>query len=308
MTTSIQTFSIPRDGLTYSKDIMDRSLELISYGIWGGLHPTTLRSWMGNFTTDEERYFAACILDNLIYRSHDQTIALIEQLLQRIIPDLSRLFPTPLGYLGDAFEDLKNKHSDPGIRIVASVKQRDPLTKSANEISRFMKRRLSIREEWMIKPWDLRDNIKQGINTFFFIDDFLGTGSQFEELLNEENLDNSLLKSVYVAYVPLVAHEQGIRRLKTRFPNLHVKSVELLDDVYGVFHPQSPCFNDKVNTPELAREFYLNLLSRKKLSVYSTALGFGQLALTYAFEHAAPDNCLPILWWDDNGWNRLFER
>jgi hypothetical protein len=37
--------------------------------------------------------------------------------------------------------------------------------------------------------------------------------------------------------------------------------------------------------------------------------GYGHFELVYAFEHAAPDNSLPILWWRfAPGWQWLFDR
>src|SRR3989442_15480582 len=118
MTLSPDTFTLPKDGQTYHTEIFDRCRELINFGIWGGLHLSRLRSWVTNFRTDEEKYFAACILDHLIYRSKDQTIGLIEQLFRRVIPDLTRLDPTPQGVLEDCLPNLRNSQSDPGIRLV----------------------------------------------------------------------------------------------------------------------------------------------------------------------------------------------
>src|SRR5438067_1032212 len=106
MTSSPTMFMLPRDGQTYHIEIFDRCRELINFDIWGGLHLSRLRSWITNFKTDEEKYFAACILDNLIYRSKAQTINLLEQLFQRVIPDLTRLDPTPIGSLQDCLADL----------------------------------------------------------------------------------------------------------------------------------------------------------------------------------------------------------
>ncbi|MDT7543144.1 MAG: hypothetical protein QOE33_3048 [Acidobacteriota bacterium] len=310
MTSAKTTFQLPKDGQTYHTEIIDRCTELINYGIWGGLHISRLRSWMNNFSTDEEKYFAASILDHLIYRSKEQTIALIDQLFHRIIPDLTRLDPSPIGRIETCLPDLQNDLSDPGIRLVAAVKQKDPTTTSAPEISRFMKRHLSISESWIAKPWEIPSLIDKGIRVFIFIDDFLGTGEQFIELLDEENIDKELIERAYFVYTPLVAHEVGINNIKAKRPALRIKSVEFLGPEFGVFHPQSRCFADGINTPEAARDFYYELLSTRRIIITGlNRLGFGQLELAYAFEHATPDNCLPILWWPhSSAWTPLFDR
>lgn len=310
MSASSATFSLPKDGQTYHTEIVDRCTELINYGIWSGLHPSRLRMWMNNnFRTDEEKYFAACILDHLIYRSNEQTIGLIHQLFERVIPDLTRLDPTPLGDLRDCLLDLRAS-KDPGVRLVTAVKQTDPTTKSGPEISRFMKRYVGVREDWIIKPWEIEDSACQGIKTFVFIDDFLGTGEQFSALLTEEGIDQQKLRDHYFVYAPLAAHEEGVKELALKFPRLRVRSVELLDKSYGVFDPDCRCFSDGVNTSEGAREFYFALLKKKLINISGPdRRGFGHLELTYAFQHATPDNSLPILWWARSPeWTPLFDR
>ncbi len=302
-------FQLPRDGRPYFEEIFQRCGDLIRYGVWGGLDISQLRRWITNFTTDEEKYFAACVLDSLIYRSKGQTIALIRQLFQRMLPDLTRLNPTPFGSIDDWVENLRSRSfsNDPGVRLVAAVTKDDPPTKSAHIIARLMKQNLSICESWIIKPWEIQETIRAGIKIYVFIDDFLGTGNQFEDLFIRENLEPALA-NVYAVYAPLVAHESGQMHLQKTFPSLRINSVETLDAKYGLFHQNSGCFNDGVNTPNVARDFYKNLLITKKINVTPPYIwGYGKLELAYAFEDATPDNSLPILWWRKSpSWTPLF--
>jgi hypothetical protein len=233
---------------------------------------------------------------------------MLEQLFQRALPDLTRLDPTPIGALDNLLQDLKNSKPDPGIRLVPAVRRSEPFTKSANEIARFMKRYLGIAENLFIAPSQMKLCAKRGIKVFVFIDDFLGTGSQFSTLLREESLDRSLLSKLYVVYAPLVSHNSGRKKLSSGAPELRVRSVEELDATYGLFHEHSVCFEDECNTHESARAFYYELLRKKGLNI-TRKLGYGQLELAYAFEHAAPNNSLPILWYEDSKkWIPLFCR
>jgi hypothetical protein len=308
---SAPTFQIPRDGVTYIQEISARCRSLIDRDIWRDLDLARLRRWFANFRTSEEKYFAACVLDALIYRSRDQTLALIRQLLQRTLPDLVRLDPpgiaTPLdwcaalampGHLGD----------DPGVRLVAAVSQSDPPTKSAHYVGRLLKRHFGVSEKWIIKAWDINEHFARGIRTFVFIDDFLGTGDQFEAFYRSEKI--SSYSGIYAAYVPLVAHTTGISYLKKLLPSVRIRSVELLTESNAFFHSTSKSFEDGVNSPESARTFYHDLLQDRNIALSGTDRGgFGGLKLTYAFEHAAPDNCLPILWWRHSSqWTPLFDR
>jgi len=193
--------------------------------------------------------------------------------------------------------------------LVAAVKRSDYTHKSAHLISRLMKRQLAVRQQWIAKPWELDQHIKTGAQIFVFVDDFLGTGRQFQELIQQENL-HWMFASTYVVYAPFAAHSFGIAYLKNEFPKLRIASAEVLDERHGIFHSQSRCFDDGLNTPEAARDFYLDLTTRKGLAVQpSSSLGFGGLGLAYVFEHAVPDNNLPILWSPGNdAWIPLFDR
>ncbi|MGO9015598.1 MAG: hypothetical protein ACLQF0_11520 [Dissulfurispiraceae bacterium] len=299
---------MPEDGNTYTAEIIDRCLDLIFHGIWSGIDQMRLRRWFANFCTDEEKYFAACILDSLIYRSEDQTISLIWHLFQRILPDLIRYDSSPIGDTIDWQNALKRESSatDPLIRLVTVVRRSDPPTKSAYVIARLMKRHLFIDERWIIKPWEVSDKIKQGVKIFLFIDDFLGTGDQFTSFFKSEDLVKQL-PHIYAAYVPLVAHQTGVKHLRDTFSGLRVTSVETLDDSHNIFGNDSSCFKDGTNTPDIAKQFYYELLRTRKMFISET--GYGDLGLTYAFSHAAPDNCLPLLWWPHAvSWSPLFDR
>lgn len=301
------SFGVPRYGLNFSSDILFRSLDLIGRGIWSGIDQVRLRKWMKNFTTNEEKYFAASVLDALIYRSDEQTTALVLQLFQRSLVDLVRLDPLPLGTVDNWIERLQGR--DPGIRLVAAVKRSDPPYKSAHIVSRLMKRQFLIRPEWIAKPWELDEHIRAGAKVLVFIDDFLGTGQQFEELLTQEHL-GSIFGAAYVIYAPFVAHHAGIDYLRRKYPQLRVTAAEVLDERHELFNPTARAFDDDVNTSEVAKDFYFVLLQKKGILLHGDdRLGFGGLGLTYVFEHAIPDNNLPLLWHPSGAdWFPLFDR
>jgi hypothetical protein len=300
-------FRLPKHGLSFPLDILARSLDLIGRGIWSGIKPVRLNRWFKNFGTEEERYFAACVLDHLIYRSDEQTTALAVHLFHRSLVDLARLDPPKVHLTSGWLEQLRDAQSS--VRLVAAVKRADYTHKSAYLISRLMKRQLGVRPQWIAKAWELNQHLKTGAQVFIFIDDFLGTGRQFEELVQQENLD-WMFASAYVVYAPFAAHRSGIDYLKKRFPVLRIASAEILDERHDIFDSRARCFDDSVNTPEAAKAFYLDLIKRKGLTIQpSSSLGFGGLGLAYVFEHAVPDNNLPIFWSPGpDAWSPLFDR
>ena len=67
------TFALPRDGIVYTDTVFSRSRDFISYDVWSGVELHRLDQWIANFRTEEERYFAAKVLDALIYRSGEKS-------------------------------------------------------------------------------------------------------------------------------------------------------------------------------------------------------------------------------------------
>ena len=167
---------------------------------------------------------------------------------------------------------------------------------------------VSIDEKLIIRPQQIRDRLSEKIKVFLFIDDFLGTGDQFIKFFKGESL-HSLIDSAYFAYVPLTAHCKGIDKLKKVYPDLRVSAVEVLDKTYSLFQDFCPCFDDNLNNPACAKAFYSHLIKKKNLRISNSQIrGWGNLELAYAFSHAVPNNCLPILWWPRDSWHPLFDR
>ena len=300
-------FKLPKDGAIYTESVFKRCRDLVRYDVWSGIELSRLDGWITNFETPEERYFAARVIDTLIYRSKQQTLALMKQLFQRVIPDLARRQGLNK-CLCSVYQSLKNRNIDPCVRIVPVIPPNHPPTKSGPTIARMLKRQLRFCEEWIVHPKDVSGEDGQ-IDSIVFVDDFLGTGEQFSEFLSDTGLE-PLLSAGCCIYAPLAAHTEGVNYLRTLYDDLHVEAVELLDKTHALFHEESGSFPDGVNSTEDAREFYYKLLEDRKIEIGGpNRRGFGHFELTYVFEHAVPDNSLPILWWCDSGdWRPLFDR
>ena len=304
---NLTKFRLPKDGAIYTESIFSRCRDLIGYNIWSGIEQNRLDRWIANFSTPEEKYFAARILDILIYRSSHQTVALMRQLFQRVIPDLARRKGLALS-LRNIYQSLKVDSVDPGIRIVPVIPPDASPGKSASTIVRILKRNLRFSEHWNVYPQQVPALLGQ-VDTVVFVDDFLGTGTQFLDFLSDTGLKNHLSTGSFI-YAPLAGHIEGIKNLKNTHPDLHVGVVELLDDKHALFHEESGSFPDDVNSVEVARDFYYKLLKDRKIEIAGPdRRGFGHFELAYAFENAIPDNSLPLLWWHDSeDWQSLFDR
>jgi hypothetical protein len=301
------SFLLPPDGSIYTDRIFARCRDLISYQVWSGIQRPRLDAWIANFRTGEERYFAAKVLDALIYRSDDQTIALLRELLSRLIPNHARIYGLP-GKLQQIYTALRDRHFDPGVRVVPVIPPGSPPTKSGPLIARHLKRSLKVFERWIVDPQYVRAHLAS-VDTVIFVDDFLGTGTQFSDFLRDTGLIPYLSSHCFI-YGCLAGHETGINLLRGAFPSLHVAAVERLDDSHALFHDDAGSFPDEVNSAECARDFYYGLIDDRRFNITGpNRRGFGHLEVVYAFEHSVPDNSLPILWWDrSDKWRHLFDR
>jgi hypothetical protein len=300
-------FRLPKDGTIYADSIFSRCRDLVGYQLWSGLQPQRLDAWIANFRTAEERYFGARVLDALIYRSDDQTIALLRQLFSRVLPDYARIHRLTHS-LQNAYTVLRHPTIDPRLRVVPVIPPSSSPTKSGAVVARHLKRALRFNEAWIVHPHQVSSLIGSA-DAFVFVDDFLGTGTQFSEFLAGTGLDRYMSKACFI-YGCLAGHEHGIGTLRNLLPGVHVAAVERLDDTHALFHAESGSFPDGVNTSEEARDYYYELLTNRGIDITGpNRRGFGHLELAYAFEHAVPDNSLPILWWSDSAqWRPLFNR
>lgn len=301
-------FTAPHDAEVYAGAVIERVEGLIEAGVWEGMETVRLRTWLGNFRTDLEKYFAARVLDALVFRSHAQTLAMMRQLLERCLVDLLRLQPANDG-LGEWQQGLtqKTKAGDPHMRIVPVIRNNDPPTKSGVIVARYFKRHFGINESWMIWPWQIEKAVSDGVRRFMFVDDFLGTGTQFCRFSELFKISDNL-KDAYAVYAPLVAHADGVEKVKTGCAGIKVCPVEVLDKRYGLFDPTSPAFDDGENDYRAANAFYNSLIEERVRPSKLYKNGFGQLQLAYAFNHAVPNNCVPLLWVSNDDWEPLFER
>jgi hypothetical protein len=81
---------LPENSDIYTNLVIQRCEDLIEGQIWSGIDLQRLEGWLSNFTTPEEKYLVARLLDSVIYRSKSQTHALITQGYTKILPQISR--------------------------------------------------------------------------------------------------------------------------------------------------------------------------------------------------------------------------
>lgn len=302
-------FKPPQDAEIYIQLVLDRSRELIESSIWQDLHVQRVTSWIENFSESIDRYFAARILDSLIYRPLPQTKALIDYLFVRALPEVTR--NDALGaFCPDWVTSFLAPTAHPCVRFIPVIRDIDPPTKSGPLVARMIARHLGISECNMIWPWQIEKALSAGVKIFVFLDDFLGTGNQFTKFCKSYKIQ-SFLSAAQFIYAPLVAHVMGVNAVKTYDNWIVLAHAELLDAGQELFSESCDCFEDDLNSREDARKYYDILIDKIGLrSSLSERLwyGYGGLALAFSFSHASPNNSLPLLWWRAENFVPLFDR
>lgn len=295
---------LPESSEKFTKYVIADSRRLIEIGLWD-IGMSRLDSWLKQFCGPEETFFAACILDQLIFRTN-----------QQFESSLHSIFRSNLnGMLEEHADDLTltsmlSGTSDPKLRLVPVIRENDPPTKSGPLVLRKLQRLLKIRPKWMCWPWQVPHQVvEHGVHTIIFIDDMLGTGAQFEAFYEQWKFSENA-SAINYYYVPVVAHVQGIDRLSKSLSAVKIATAEVLEDAHGFFSEETwHTLSHGTITANTAQEWYVKFATSKGITPHANGtLGLGGLALSFAFSHSTPNNTLPILWYSRNGWQPLLER
>lgn len=299
--------------MTSYKDLLDQTPEymlkvkqyaklLIDEKIWDSISHNDLDGWLSNFKTPEEKLLSALLLDSLIYRSAQQTTALLRSALECALPLSIYNCPNSVIDGEDFLKIFTSKSVIEKIRIVPVIRDADPPTKSGPSIARMYRRSLGVNDDYMIWPWLIEENYRKGIKTFVFIDDVLATGQQASEFLKTLNLQD--FADARFSYIPLLAHPDGIAKLKKDHHLVNVSPVEILDKNSGFFT------SGKMSQIEDLESLYLEV-SKKILSkrLYKKmAKGYNKMSLTFSYYHATPNASLPLYWYESDKFFPLVRR
>lgn len=297
---------LPDSASSFVESVKSDSRYLISRGLWE-IPTARFDGWLNQFIGPEEEFFAACLLDHLIFRTSSQFEAGLRALFRSNLQ--GKIFS------GCSDDELMLKlagRDEAHLRVVPVICETDPPTKSGPLVLRRLQRIMQIRHKWICWPWQAAAKIRnREIDTVIFVDDFLGSGKQFETFFNQWGFDQLLDNAKYY-YAPVIAHEIGLEHLKNVLPSVQVIYAEQLDKSHDFFSEDvwNRLGQGTISATE-AKEWYLEFAKVKGLCPRSTgAFGTGNLSLAFGFSHATPNNSLPIFWYDNEstGWQPLLER
>ncbi|GAB3023519.1 phosphoribosyltransferase-like protein [Bowmanella dokdonensis] len=301
-------FEAPHNWDIYYDDVVSKCESYISFGYWEDIELYQLRSWLSNFETDEEKYFSACILDALVYRSRSMVKSSFKNIASSIVPKFLKKNSIPYdSNIDDWLTRLKEGKKVP-IRFVSVENVDNKAGKSGSVIIRDLIETLDLAKHVTQIPENV-PKFPDEVKAIILVDDFAGTGSQFVDFF-KKNIDPYNIR-VPILYTPLAAHQDAINYIEQQLPQVEVVPVELLSQDDSFFSPINGYFRgDNKNNVTDAKAFYLEMCERTPLKGKEFLLGKGELCLTFAFHLSTPNNNLKVIYHDseENGWSRLLYR
>jgi hypothetical protein len=294
--------------------IIDRCRSLVEFQLWPPPMEARIEPWLNNFTADEGDT-ALHLLNSLLYISE----SLVAQLFLAAFQNLSALARVK----GASYLPARSawQHFFDTL-IVTRVTGETPSPADSGYIfARLARDRLGIPESQIVEP----DQAIIGLialpnRPVLFVDDFVGSGQQFITTWTRSYPIGSGASASFQQlaarrnssgffYCPAICTEYGAEQIYQRCPNVVLSPGNFLSKEYGCFHPHSIIWpRNSCQTHVAALES-----ASKRAGIPDTGgkddwRGFHRLGLCLALHHKTPDATIPLLYWDQNGWQPLVRR
>ena len=273
-----------------------------SIGIWPKKDVLDPELWLRNFLPDEVDH-ALYLLNAFMYFS----TALVDQIFSTSIRTIGRLMTGNQWayFLGNV--------------IVTLVTGEEPNLTDSGHVFARKARSLGIPQERIMSPEEAFNQIQRGFNgAVVFVDDFVGSGSQFTETwyrtFRTQYESFSALASASQAkfyYCPAFCTQFGLNRIKCACQEVTLNPGVLIPDNYGALDPHSIVWPSHLRST--AEDFLRSPSARAGIPDTGGTKpddwrGFASLGLTIAIEDSVPDATLPIIYWDKSDWRPLMRR
>jgi len=197
------------------------------------------------------------------------------------------------------------------------------VTDSGHLFARKARQVLGIEQERIVDPHTaLRKIVADPTVPIVFVDDFVGTGWQFQKTwMRRYEIGDSAstmtfqkytaTRSSTIFYVPLVCTEAGLASIKHACSGVELSPAHILSARYSAVAPDSLIWppgdiNDGISfLREVGKRTGMPDTNGDAEDDWQ---GLTKLGLTLAFSHSVPDATLPIFYWEQSGWKPLIRR
>lgn len=301
-------FRVPETYQGLYDEVVGRFRRLLYKGVVTGISDIRLNQWLTNFVSDEEKYLAARVLENLTFRSEAMVSSAIEHLCECILPcELRRLGIGSWRSVDEFVGSLAVGSDAHPVRFVAvdGTHEQTP-GKSGAVIIREFHRHGRVHKSLTCRPENL-GSLPLDVRCLVFVDDMLGTGRQFATFAEHYSL-HEYRDRLSLIYSPLIAHEKGLQKLRRDCSWLTVLPVEEFNSSHQFFRSTTDDPNlwaiDGINSVNDVRQHVRSMSERGGISATTSH----SLNLLLGFQHATPNNSLPILYAQSARWQNLLIR
>jgi hypothetical protein len=284
-------------------------------GLWPlktTLHP---EQWLHNFQ-DSELEHAIHLLNAFMYLSD----SLVNEMFVAAFQTLSRFFR---GYSDSLLASQVGwKDFLATVRFSYVTGEIPNPTDSGFAFARKARQLLGIPEERIQSPEATASElVDTGPWPVVFVDDFVGSGSQFLATWNRSIALSSGRQVTFAQlsrirnqdfyYCPLICCAHGLQAIRQYAPAVRLNPCHVLSPNYSALVADSVLWPRHL-VPTAAN--FLKVASQRAGIPDSDGAntddwqGFQKLGLALAFQHAVPDATLPIFYWEQNGWKPLIRR
>lgn len=259
--------------------------DIISTRLNSSIKYSHVLRWLSNFD-DSEQDLATEILSKIDYYPYDRILSVVQSKIKRIaLKPMGKCVFSPIGESGKS-----------GGHVLYTCQQ----------IQRESSVYVNHIEEALSKLSSPNDVI-------VLVDDIIGSGNTFCSWLKEKlnkgeigNQLNNLIVQSRIKLISIVVLEKGKRKINSEYSTIDV----LGEDTCKLFLQTRSIFGGRVRMKRY-REFcykYGKLLSKR------WPLGYENSQALIVFDHATPNNTLPIIWSDsciagrNTAWYPLFPR
>lgn len=273
-----------------SIDIDNTTLEILATKLKHVVTPLDIIKWLSNFEKEEVE-LAKDILSNLtVY-----TISEIEEILNE-------------GFV----KIFGNKIADGNKLVVNAVGE---FGKSGSMIAYFFQKTSFYKDKDNNKSITLVSNLADfdvdGVSTYSIVmlDDFVGSGNSIRDYYNENQEILSNFENIY--YVGVAGMLKGVENIRPLFARTIIPKSNIFKKAFA---PDASFFGYRKHVPyrDLAYKYGINLSPKRKIignvKRYIEALGYENSQALVSFAYGSPNNTLPIIWANKNGWFPLIPR
>jgi hypothetical protein len=288
----------------------------VSSQLWPRGARFDVTGWLENFQAEELK-FATRLLEGFTFFSTE----IVEALFRGAFQNISQLV---IDNKDNYFSASAQWNQFVDSAIVVRVEGRHSSDADSGFIfTRLARDTLGIAEDQILSPAKALERLrKMPRGNVVFVDDFVGSGEQFENTWNKihqlSDMAHASFRSVVSTigagavgfyYCPLVCTDKGRKHITSACPLVRLVPAHVLPESYSALSSGSVIWRDdmRIDGPEFVRTASEKAGIPDRDGEEGCWRGYKKLGLALAFSHGWPDAILPIFTHEANGWKPLLK-